>query len=89
VRDVIATLNGAGYWPAALEMNSHPYSGDGPTTPVPGDYSETMVGDASDTSPYRDEKIEGISTTAYIRSMGVLIQAIIGRERETRQGDKR
>jgi len=40
----------------------------------PGDYSRTLVGDASDTSPYRDEaRTIGISTSAYIRNMRALI----------------
>jgi PelA/Pel-15E family pectate lyase len=73
---VIAELNARGFWPAPLEYNSHPYRGDGSTKVMPGDFSTTHVGDESDTSPFRDEKLMGISTAAYIRNMGVLIRAL-------------
>lgn len=71
---VIASLNPEGYWLAPLEMNSHPYKADGTSTPVAGDYSQTHVGDESDTSPYPDRTIQGISTSAFIRNMSVLIR---------------
>ena len=39
------------------------------------DYAVTMVGDEWDTSPYPVNKpVMGISTGAYIKNMGVLIQ---------------
>jgi len=76
VGSVISTLNTEGYWRSPLGTNSHPYRGDGTPAPAEGDFSRTLVGDASDTSPYRDEEIEGISTTAYIRNMSVLIRAL-------------
>jgi hypothetical protein len=84
---VISSLSADGYWPASLEMNSNPYRGDGPATKVPGNFSTTMVGDSTDTSPFRDEKLRGVSTTAYIRNMGVLIRALLerGHERKTRE----
>jgi hypothetical protein len=34
------------------------------------------VGDDTDTSPFPDEKLIGISTAAYIRNMSVLIRAL-------------
>jgi hypothetical protein len=71
---VVSSLNAEGYWLAPLGMNSHPYKGDGPSTPVAGDYSQTHVGDESDTSPYPDATIKGISTSAFIRNMSVLIR---------------
>ena len=42
----------------------------------PGDYSQTHVGDDTDTSPYPDPKLMGISIEAYIRNMGILIRAV-------------
>ncbi|RPJ69165.1 MAG: pectate lyase [Acidobacteria bacterium] len=89
VESVLSSLNAEGYWLSPLEMNSHPYRGDGPSTPPPGDFSQTMVGDASDTSPYRDGEIKGISTTAYIRNMSILIQALAEREQERAAKEKK
>jgi hypothetical protein len=73
--DVIQGLNSRGYWPAPLPQTSHPYSGDGPGKPAPGDYSGTHVGDESDTSPFTpDTPVVGISTAEYLRNMNVLIR---------------
>jgi PelA/Pel-15E family pectate lyase len=72
----IAGLNAEGYWLAPLGYNSHPFTKDGAKTPTPGDFSQTYVGDATDTSPYPDEKLMGISIDAYIRNMGALIRAL-------------
>jgi hypothetical protein len=47
-------------------------------TVTPGDFSQTHVGDETDTSPYRDEKLIGISTAEYIRNMGILMRAVQG-----------
>ena len=73
---VVGKLNAQGYWLAPLGFNSHPYKRDGSKTPVPGDYSQTHVGDETDTSPFPDDKLMGISIDAYIRNMGVLIRAL-------------
>ena len=73
---VIAALNKDGYWLAPLGYNSHPYKGDGPKTPAPGDFSRTHVGDETDTSPYPDDKLMGISIAAYVRNMSVLIRQL-------------
>jgi PelA/Pel-15E family pectate lyase len=73
---VIAQLNAQGYWLAPLGYNSHPYKGDGSKAPVAGDYSQTYVGDETDTSPYPDDKLMGISIDAYVRNMGVLIRSL-------------
>lgn len=70
---VIKDLNKDGYWLATLGYNSHPFRANGSTTPAAGDFSTTHVGDESDTSPYPDETIAGISLQAYIRNMSVLI----------------
>jgi len=74
--NVIASLNASGYWTAPLGYNSHPYKGDGSKTPAPGDYSRTHVGDETDTSPYPDPKLTGISVEAYVRNMSVLIRQL-------------
>jgi PelA/Pel-15E family pectate lyase len=73
---VAASLNAEGYWLAPLGNNSHPYKRDGTKAPQPGDYSQTHVGDETDTSPFPDPRLMGISIDAYIRNMGVLIRAV-------------
>jgi hypothetical protein len=69
----VATLGAEGYWLAPLGYNSHPYKGDGPRTPPPGDFATTHVGDDSDTSPFPDPDLKGISTAAYLRNVAALI----------------
>ena len=70
-----ATLNSDGYWPAPLEFTSHPYKGPGSTVVAPGSFASTHVGDATDTSPFRDPDPKlGISTAAYIENMSLLIR---------------
>jgi PelA/Pel-15E family pectate lyase len=76
---LVSSLNEQGYWLAPLGYNSHPYKGDGPKTVQPGDFSRTHVGDSSDTSPYPDPSLMGISVEAYVRNMGALIHALAGR----------
>ena len=73
---LIASLTPQGYWLAPLGYNSHPYKAHGSATPAPGDFSQTYVGDMSDTSPFPDNALMGISVEAYIRNMGVLIRAL-------------
>jgi PelA/Pel-15E family pectate lyase len=73
---VMAALNTDGYWLAPLGYDSHPYNGDGAPTVAPGTFAQTYVGDQSDTSPYPDSKIMGISIEAYLRNMSVLIRSI-------------
>ena len=75
---VISSLNAEGYWLVPLGTNSHPYRGKGSATPAPGDFSRTHVGDETDTSPFPDDKIVGISTAAYVRNMSVLIRSLNG-----------
>jgi PelA/Pel-15E family pectate lyase len=74
---LVKSLNRDGWWPTELRATSNPYAGDGSPTPVPGDYSQTRVGDATDTSPYiTDHPVIGISTGTYIDNMKVLIGAL-------------
>lgn len=74
---LIATLNAEGWWPTELKATSNPYIGDGSATPAPGDFSQTQVGDATDTSPFitNTPKI-GISTGGYVSNMSALIKYI-------------
>ena len=73
---VIAALTVEGYWPAPLGRNSHPFRRHASRAPVPGDFSTTLVGDDTDTSPYADPTITGISVAAYVRNMSVLIRFV-------------
>jgi PelA/Pel-15E family pectate lyase len=73
---VVADLNKEGYWLAKLGTNSHPYRKDGSATRAAGDFSTTHVGDDTDTSPYPDNTIAGISLDAYIRNMSILIKTL-------------
>jgi hypothetical protein len=55
-------------------MTSNPYIGDGKKGEVTNKYSQTLVGDETDTPPYRDESDqEYISTETYIENMRLLI----------------
>lgn len=77
IADLLGSLNDQGYWPTALTATSNPYIGPGPATPVPGDFSQTLVGDSSDTSPYvTAEPKTGISTGTFIQNMSALLQVL-------------
>lgn len=79
IAKLLDELNEAGYWPTPLRATSNPYIGDGDTTPADGDFSQTRVGDSSDTSPYIDEEpVLGISLGSYIRNMSALMLAVQG-----------
>jgi hypothetical protein len=78
VAAVIAALDEQGRWRSA---SGH----DEPSVPktrideaAAGDYARTLVGDETDTSPWRDESVVGISTAVFIRNMGTLIRALEG-----------
>ncbi|MES2988607.1 MAG: pectate lyase [Pseudomonadota bacterium] len=74
---LVKSLNPQGWWPTMLTATSNPYAGDGSPTPAPGDFGQTRVGDATDTSPYNAEHpVIGISTGTYIENMKVLIAAL-------------
>jgi hypothetical protein len=75
--EILRTLNSEGWWPTPLATTSNPHSGPGPRRPAPGDYRQSHVGDASDTSPYPDsDPVIGISTATYIANMTRLIRAL-------------
>jgi PelA/Pel-15E family pectate lyase len=76
VAEALEGLNAEGYWPARLGFTSHPFTRQGTAEVAPGDFSRTHVGDATDTSPFPDATVTGISTSAYIRHMCVLIRAV-------------
>jgi hypothetical protein len=78
-RALIEGLNPQGYWPTPLYYTTNPYRGPAPgekkNIPPTEAFAATMVGDEWDTSPYPVETpVMGISTAAYIKNMGVLIQ---------------
>lgn len=76
VVEALAALNKEGYWPGRLGYNSHPFTRHGSREIAPGDFSQTHVGDETDTSPFPDDALVGISTAAYVRHMSVLIRAL-------------
>ena len=77
IQELIATLNAEGYWPTPLTATSNPYIGDGSPTPASGDFSQTLVGDAFDTSPHTtDHPVIGISTGTFIQNMSALLLSI-------------
>jgi PelA/Pel-15E family pectate lyase len=79
VARLIAGLNREGYWPTPLRETSNPYIGGGSPIPAPGDFSQTLVGDRSDTSPFVAENpVIGISLEAYIRNMNTLVAYVDG-----------
>jgi hypothetical protein len=74
--DVTTSLTSQGYWLAPLGYNSHPFTRQGTPQVAPGDFSQAFVGDETDTSPYPDPNLRGISTEAYVRNMSVLIRGL-------------
>jgi len=77
VRASLSALNEQGFWPSPLHQTSHPYKGPGSSTPAPGDFGSTYVGDDSDTSPYTDkEPVTAISTLEYLRNMNILVRSL-------------
>ena len=76
VASLLSGLNEEGYWPTPLRAVSNPYIGDGGVVVADGDFSQTRVGDASDTSPYiSDNPVLGISLGSYIQNMSALMLA--------------
>ncbi|UKM63811.1 pectate lyase [Flavobacteriaceae bacterium GSB9] len=74
VEEVINQLDDKNRWLTDRAYISNPYLGDGTKTDETDQYATTMVGDETDTSPYRsttDQKY--IATGTYIRNMKLLI----------------
>ena len=77
VRELLRTLNSDGYWPVRLTSSSYRYTGDPAPRVAAGDFSQTEVGDKSDTSPFTVKRPEpGISTGTFIQNMSVLLQTL-------------
>jgi PelA/Pel-15E family pectate lyase len=77
VGELLGSLNSGDYWPTPLTATSNPYAGDGAATPASGNYSQTLVGDATDTSPYvTDRPVTGISTGTFIQNMSALLLSV-------------
>lgn len=77
--ELISSLNARGYWPTPMTTTSNLYRGPSPKEVTGGEYQTTRVGDLWDTSPYQtDFPVEAISTQAFIRNMGDLIEALEG-----------
>jgi PelA/Pel-15E family pectate lyase len=77
IEDIVNSLNEEGYWPTPLRAVANPYTGDGSPEAAEGDFGQTRVGDASDTSPYISDNPElGISISSFIQNMSVLIQTM-------------
>ncbi len=77
IDELVSGLNAQGYWPTPLTATSNPYLGDGSATPASGDFSQTLVGDPTDTSPYTtDRPVTGISTGTFIQNMSALLLSV-------------
>ena len=77
VRELLRTLNRDGYWPVRLTSSSYRYTDDPAPRVATGDFSQTEVGDKSDTSPFTVKRPEpGISTGTFIRNMSALLQSL-------------
>jgi len=82
VETVLSALDTQGRWVTPLKNTSHRYSRDGYAQPVAGDFSQTYVGDATDTSPFPDPApVPGIATDVFVRNMGVLIRGLMSQRR--------
>ena len=74
VNQLISSLDNQNRWLVKHVMISNPYAGDGQEQDQTNQYSQTFVGDETDTSPYRDTSDqEYISTGVYIQNMRLLI----------------
>lgn len=77
--EILSALSGKDYWSAPMTNTSNPYIGEAPAAVTGGEYQATNVGDLWDTSPYRtDFPVEAISTAAFVRNMGDLIETLEG-----------
>lgn len=73
---VIASLSSDGKWIGPLGYTSRAYTKPSSAAPTAGNFSQTHVGDDTDTSPFPDTTTPGISTATFIRNMSVLIRAL-------------
>jgi len=74
VNEVLKSLDEQNRWLETHVMISNPYAGDGKKSELTDKYSQTYVGDETDTSPFRDDSDQQyISTSKYIENMKLLI----------------
>jgi PelA/Pel-15E family pectate lyase len=74
---LVASLDAEGRWLTPLRSTSHPYKGEPPKEPAPGDFSRAQVGDDYDTSPYSaTERVMGISTATFVSNMSSLLRTL-------------
>lgn len=80
ISELMDEVKKQGYWLSDLPSISHPYrSGWTSDLSEKGDYSQQMVGDDFDTSPYPcTDGQQCISVAAYIKNMMMLIAALDG-----------
>lgn len=77
VNDIKDALDEQNRWLTKHASISNPYIGDGQKQELTSKYASTLVGDETDTSPYRDNSDQlYISTGEYIRNMEMLIHYI-------------
>jgi len=77
VKKITQSLDKEGRWLVKHASISNPYIGDGVKQEPTEAYQKTMVGDETDTSPYRDPSDkEYISTGDYVRNMRMLINYV-------------
>jgi hypothetical protein len=77
VKDIIQSLDNDNRWLVKHASKSNPYIGDGQKQELTDEFSSTNVGDATDTSPFRDSTDQNyISIPEYIRNMTQLISYI-------------
>lgn len=77
VKEIIKSLDEKNRWLAKHMMTSNPYIGEGVKQELTDKYASTLVGDETDTSPYRDTTDQDyLSTYIYIRNMQTLINYI-------------
>jgi PelA/Pel-15E family pectate lyase len=74
---IIGSLDSENRWLAKHVSISNPYAGDGVKQELTDEFASTNAGDETDTSPFQDvSEQEYISTSQYIRNMGVLINYV-------------
>jgi len=77
VKTIIQSLDKENRWLVKHGITSNPYTGDGKKQEPTDAYVKTMVGDETDTSPYRDPSDnEYISTGDYVKNMNWLINYV-------------
>jgi len=79
VEQIISSLDNQGRWITIFRQISNPYKpipADMPTQSDDRRYSQSMVGDEYDTSPFENHHVKGISTRTYIWNMVALINSI-------------